>query len=282
MTVTRHSARRRRRARRPNCTSSPPAWPTARSTRPASSASRAPASSTPRWPPRTRSRPVSRWPSWAVATRPARRPRGSADHGHPVTIVIRGEDLAASMSRYLIDRIARQPAITIMSRSAVREVDGAGRLEHVVVEDLTTSARRTLAAAACSSSIGAEAHTQWLAESIELDRHGFIVTGSDLSGHARAAHPLGRSSAGIPTWLKAACPGCSRSATYAAARSNAWLQLSARARSPFGSPMSTSAAAAASPPDRGACAVLLLHYRSARNAARSSFANRSGSSQAAK
>ena len=114
-----------------------------------------------------------------------------ADHGHPVTIVIRGEDLAASMSQYLIDRIARQPAITIMSRSAVREADGAGRLEHVIVEDLTTSARRTIAAAALFVLIGAEAHTQWLAESIELDSHGFIVTGPDLSGdsaqHTRVA-----------------------------------------------------------------------------------------------
>jgi thioredoxin reductase (NADPH) len=115
-----------------------------------------------------------------------------ADHGHPVTIVIRGEELAASMSQYLIDRIARQPAITIMSRSAVREVDGAGRLEHVIVEDLTTSARQTLAAAALFVLIGADAHTQWLAGSIELDSHDFIVTGPDLSTEARNA----------PAWQK--------------------------------------------------------------------------------
>ena len=110
-----------------------------------------------------------------------------ADNGHPVTIVIRGEGLAASMSQYLIDRITRHPAITIMSRNAVREVDGTGRLEHVTVEDLTTSARRTLPAAALFVLIGAEARTQWLAESIELDSHGFIVTGPDLSRQARTS-----------------------------------------------------------------------------------------------
>src|SRR5262244_1384614 len=115
-----------------------------------------------------------------------------ADNGHPVTIVVRGEGLAASMSQYLIDRITRHPAITIMSRSAVREVDGTGRLECVTVEDLTTSARRTLAAAALFVLIGAEAHTQWLAESIELDSQGFIVTGSDLSEQARSG----------PAWRK--------------------------------------------------------------------------------
>jgi len=129
-----------------------------------------------------------------------------ADRGHPVTVVIRGEDLAASMSQYLIDRIARHPAITIMFRSAVREVDGTGRLERVIVEDLTTSVRRTLAAGALFVLIGAQAHTQWLAESIELDSHGFVVTGPDLSGPARDAaawEKLGRD----PYLLEASLPG---------------------------------------------------------------------------
>ena len=129
-----------------------------------------------------------------------------ADNGHPVTIVIRGEGLAASMAQYLIHRITRHPAITIMSRSAVREVDGTGRLERVTVEDLTTSARRTLATAALFVLIGAEAHTQWLAESIELDSHGFIITGPDLSGQARTApawEKLGRD----PYLLETSLPG---------------------------------------------------------------------------
>src|SRR5215510_11835286 len=129
-----------------------------------------------------------------------------ADRGHAVTVVVRGEGLAASMSRYLIDRIAKHPAITIMFRSAVREVDGTGRLERVVVEDLTTSARRTLTAAALFVLIGAEAHTQWLAESIELDSHGFIVTGPDLSGQARSAPAWGKLSRD-PYLLEASLPG---------------------------------------------------------------------------
>jgi thioredoxin reductase (NADPH) len=129
-----------------------------------------------------------------------------ADHGHPVTVVIRGEGLAASMSQYLIDRIARHPAITIMSRCAVREVAGTGRLERVAVEDLTTSTRRTLAAGALFILIGAEPHTQWLAESIELDSDGFIVTGPDLSRQARSApawEKLGRD----PYLLETSLPG---------------------------------------------------------------------------
>ena len=69
--------------------------------------------------------------------------------------------------------------------SAVRQLDGAGRLEQVVVEDLTTATQQTLNTSALFVLIGAEPHTEWLAGSIELDSHGFIVTGPDLSGQAR-------------------------------------------------------------------------------------------------
>src|SRR5262249_61572141 len=40
--------------------------------------------------------------------------------------------------------------------------------------------------------LGAQSPKQWLAESIELDSHGFIVTGPDLSAHAR----------NVPDWEK--------------------------------------------------------------------------------
>jgi thioredoxin reductase (NADPH) len=104
-----------------------------------------------------------------------------------VTIVIRGDDLAASMSRCLIDRVVRHPGIEVIARSAVRRLDGAVRLERVVIEDLATSTRRTLTASALFVLIGAEPHTQWLAGSVELDRNGFVVTGPDLSLSARLA-----------------------------------------------------------------------------------------------
>jgi thioredoxin reductase (NADPH) len=93
-----------------------------------------------------------------------------------------------------------------MSRSVVREVDGTGRLERATVEDLAGSARRTIPAAALFILIGAEPHTQWLTDSIELDSHGFVVTGHDLSGGVRtepAWDELGRD----PYLLEASLPG---------------------------------------------------------------------------
>jgi thioredoxin reductase (NADPH) len=129
-----------------------------------------------------------------------------ADHGHPVTVIIRDADLATRMSQYLIDRIARHRAITILSRCGVLAAEGAGRLERVVVKDLITSTRRTIAAAALFVLIGANAHTQWLAESIELDSHGFVVTGPDLSGEARSAPAWGKLGRD-PYLLEASQPG---------------------------------------------------------------------------
>jgi thioredoxin reductase (NADPH) len=129
-----------------------------------------------------------------------------AERGNPVTIVIRGESLAPSMSQYLLDRISRQPAITIMSRSAVREVEGGGRLERVVIENNTTLTRQTIDAAALFVLIGAEAHTQWLADSIELDRDGFIVTGSDLSAGVRS-EPIWQKLERDPYLLETSLPG---------------------------------------------------------------------------
>jgi thioredoxin reductase (NADPH) len=166
-----------------------------------------------------------------------------ADHGHPVTVVIRGQDLAASMSQYLIDRIARHPGITIMSRCAVQQADGAGRLERVAVEDLTSSTRRTVAAAALFVLIGAEPHAQWLADSIELDGHSFIVTGPDLRGQARHG-PAWRNLGRDPYLLEASLPGVFAVGDVRSGSVKRVPPRSGKARWPSASPASTSAAPA--------------------------------------
>jgi thioredoxin reductase (NADPH) len=104
-----------------------------------------------------------------------------ANQGHAVTILIRGEMLAAGMSQYLIDRIAHDPHITVLARRAVRQLDGTSSLDGVVIENLDTGVHQTLPATALFVLIGAEPHTAWLPPSIELDSHGFIVTGPELS-----------------------------------------------------------------------------------------------------
>src|SRR6516225_7123385 len=69
-----------------------------------------------------------------------------ADLGHRITIVIRGTDLAASMSHYLTERIAGRPDIEVRCHSVVRGLDGEERLEWIEVEDTAVGRHETLPA----------------------------------------------------------------------------------------------------------------------------------------
>src|SRR5215472_12736865 len=112
-----------------------------------------------------------------------------AGRGHRVTIVIRGTDLAESMSRYLIDRITGRTDIEIRYHRVVRALDGAQRLEQIEVEDLTSRTRETWPAAALVVLVGAEPHTEWLAGSVLLDDGGYIITGPGLGPETRYLSP---------------------------------------------------------------------------------------------
>jgi thioredoxin reductase (NADPH) len=111
------------------------------------------------------------------------------DMGNPVTIVVRGADLTVSMSHYLVDRILTRPGIRVLTRSLIKELAGNERLESVSIEDLTTSARERLPAAALFVMIGTEPHTQWLADAVDLDKDGYVITGPDLGPEARRRPP---------------------------------------------------------------------------------------------
>jgi thioredoxin reductase (NADPH) len=94
-----------------------------------------------------------------------------------VTLIVRDPDLTSYMSRYLADRIEREPGIEVVLHTQVRELLGDDVLEVVVVEDEQTGQRRTIDARALFVFIGADPHTDWLAGLVALDGHGFVVTG---------------------------------------------------------------------------------------------------------
>jgi thioredoxin reductase (NADPH) len=112
-----------------------------------------------------------------------------AGQGYPVTIVIRGTDLGTSMSRYLLDRIVGQPDITVRYGTRVRHVDGGERLERIELEDIASQASETLPAAALIVLVGADPHTEWLAQSVALDDVGYVITGSGLGPQVRHRSP---------------------------------------------------------------------------------------------
>jgi thioredoxin reductase (NADPH) len=97
----------------------------------------------------------------------------------PVTIVIRGPDLAASMSRYLVDRIAADDRITVRTSTRITALEGDGRLAALRVA--ARDGEATLPASALFSFIGAEPNSGWLSTCAALDDHGFVLTDRSLS-----------------------------------------------------------------------------------------------------
>ncbi len=102
-----------------------------------------------------------------------------------VTMLVRAESLSASMSRYLIDRIAATPNIGVVTGAEVAAVCGTGRLEKVVVRAAPGGEERELEAAAMFIFIGARPRTEWLSGLLELDEKGYVPTGRDLSAAGR-------------------------------------------------------------------------------------------------
>ena len=104
-----------------------------------------------------------------------------ADHAGQVTLVVRDGNLSATMSRYLADRLHRDPRIEVLLRHEVRELVGDDELEEVVVADTDTGALRRFPARALFTFIGAHPRTDWLADRVALDAGGYVLTGDDAA-----------------------------------------------------------------------------------------------------
>jgi thioredoxin reductase (NADPH) len=100
-----------------------------------------------------------------------------------VTLAARAEYLGARMSRYLVDQVVRLPNVHVMTGAEVRELHGERTLAGVTVEDTRSGARHVISARALFVFIGAEPATSWLGDLIDLDDHGFVVTGPDARYH---------------------------------------------------------------------------------------------------
>ena len=97
-----------------------------------------------------------------------------------VHIVIRGESLQASMSRYLIDRIEQDPRITVWSRTQVTALTGTGRLQGIRISRAGHPGDSELAISGLFIFIGARPRTGWLAGQLAEDSRGFLLTGTDI------------------------------------------------------------------------------------------------------
>lgn len=103
-----------------------------------------------------------------------------AGHARKVTILVRGNGLEMSMSRYLIDEIERSPTIEVWPCTVVEAVEGEEHLTRVKTRNVDTGEVLSCDAAALFIFIGAVPQTEWLDGVICRDRHGFVPTGPDI------------------------------------------------------------------------------------------------------
>ena len=117
-------------------------------------------------------------------------------------LLIRGDDLAKSMSRYLVDQIERNDLIEVLKHSEVVELGGDRELETVTVADNRSAERTRLAARALFVFIGASPHTEWVENQLATDDAGFLFTGRDVQGD-----DLAEFDGGHPLFLETSRPG---------------------------------------------------------------------------
>jgi thioredoxin reductase (NADPH) len=102
-----------------------------------------------------------------------------ARYARQVTVLVRGESLAASMSDYLVTEIDAAPNIAVQYRTTVVGGGGNDRLEQLELRDASSGAVTTVDAAALFVLIGAEPFTGWLPSEVVRDDWGYILTGPD-------------------------------------------------------------------------------------------------------
>jgi len=103
-----------------------------------------------------------------------------ARHARTVRMIVRAASLDISMSRYLVDRIAATPNIDVVTRATVDAVHGESVLERIDIRSLDTDEVTTVNVAAMFIFIGAASQTGFVADMLELDDFGYVLTGPDL------------------------------------------------------------------------------------------------------
>jgi thioredoxin reductase (NADPH) len=121
-----------------------------------------------------------------------------------VTILVRGDDLARSMSDYLIREIEATPNVRVRVNTEITDGHGESRLESLTLHQMPQRQTYRVPADALFVLIGGEPHTQWLPDSIQREA-GYIRTGRDVvwSGSAPSRWPLDRA----PLPLETSVPG---------------------------------------------------------------------------
>src|SRR5579862_1540886 len=122
-----------------------------------------------------------------------------------VTMLVRGDSLAATMSQYLIDQIKETPNIQVWAHASIVEAHGESHLEEISVLCSDSNKIERVPANAMFIFIGALPRTDWLGDLVERDERGFLLTGPDLIRDGQ--HPKGWALDRDPFLLETNIPG---------------------------------------------------------------------------
>lgn len=126
-----------------------------------------------------------------------------ANYARSVTMLVRGEGLSVSMSKYLIDEIGRTSNIKVETRTEVLEARGELRLEAIRVR--TPEGEREIPVSSLFVFIGAAPGTDWLPGCVLRDERGFVLAGPDLRTDGKL--PAGWLEQRPPYLLESSVPG---------------------------------------------------------------------------
>lgn len=121
-----------------------------------------------------------------------------------VVLLVRAASLEATMSQYLIARIAATSNIDVRYRTAVTAASGSGHLERLTLTDQETGTTEDVLTSWLLIFIGAAPRTDWLGPAVARDDNGFVLTGPELLASRHSVHwPLPRA----PFALETSVPG---------------------------------------------------------------------------
>jgi thioredoxin reductase (NADPH) len=109
-----------------------------------------------------------------------------ANHARTVTLVVRGDSLAKSMSRYLIEQLGGKSNVKAQLRSEVVAAHGDTHLTGIDIRDGAEVRRHDCGGLFVF--IGADAETDWLPAEIARDKRGYLLTGDDVVKAGRWSH----------------------------------------------------------------------------------------------
>src|SRR5262249_17318619 len=97
-----------------------------------------------------------------------------------VTLLVRGNSLPTNMSEYLVRQIEHLSNIEVRLNTEVIDAEGESLLQKITLLDRLRGTTRSVPAEMLFVLVGADPHTEWLANCVARDAQGFVLSGKEL------------------------------------------------------------------------------------------------------